>query len=458
MKARILIVDDEANTREGIARALRASGYDVILAKEGKEALEILKVKPVDLLLTDLRMSGMGGLRLIDEVKLLDSSMKIIAFTAYGSIETAVEAMKRGAHDYLSKPINLDELELILQKTLRAKDIEAENKRLRQKLEEKKGLELLLGQSEKMHKIHELIQQVAVSKATVLIQGESGTGKELIARAIHDLSPRRERPFIAVHCAALSETLLESELFGHEKGAFTGAHERYIGRFERADGGSLFLDEISEISPKIQVKLLRVLQETSFERVGGLETIKSDVRVISATNRILQEKVREGSFREDLFYRLHVVFIEVPPLRDRREDIPLLVQYFLTEEAKDNDKSVPRIHPLALERIMAYDWPGNVRELKNCIQSMIVLNNKNELMSEDLPQHIQTPHISLPQSAQPRGAIRDVEKNLIIHALKSTRFNKTKAAEILGISRRTLHRKLHEYAIQSESSLVSQSK
>jgi DNA-binding NtrC family response regulator len=444
---KILIVDDEASTREGIAKALRPLGYETLLAQSGEEALKFLRDTSLDLLLTDLRMPGMGGLQLIDETKKIDPNLKIIVFTAYGSIETAVEAMKRGAYDYLSKPINLDELELIIERTLHTKQIENENQRLRERLNQQSGFEKLIGQSARMKEIYELIQQVAPTKATVLIQGESGTGKELIANAIHQLSPRKNKPFVAVHCAALSESLLESELFGHEKGAFTGAPDRPVGRFEKADGGTLFLDEISEISPRIQVKLLRVLQETAFERVGGNETLKVDVRVISATNTDLKKKVNEGSFREDLFYRLHVVFIEIPPLRERKEDIPLLVQHFLKEASIEHNKKIHSISPKVTEILMNHDWPGNVRELRNCIQSMVVLSKKNELNLVDLSPTIRNFQKKESTPLSPGVPLKEAEKNLIFTTLQSTNYNKTKTAQLLGISRRTLHRKINEYAL-----------
>ncbi len=447
MKPKILIVDDEISTREGLSRALK-SNYDVELAKNGVEALEILQKNSFDLMLTDLRMPNMGGLQLIEEVRKIDPVLKIVVFTAYGSIETAVEAMRKGAHDYLSKPVNLDELEIILSRTVEAKRIENENQLLKEQINKKQGFEKLIGESSKMQEIHELIQQVAPTKATILIQGESGTGKELIANSIHSLSPRKGKPFVAVHCASLSENLLESELFGHEKGAFTGAHERHIGRFEKANGGTLFLDEISEISPSIQVKLLRVLQETAFERVGGTQTLKVDVRVISATNTQLKKKVEEGTFREDLYYRLHVVQIDIPPLRERREDIPLLIQNFLKEAAQENNKNVVSISPKATEALLQYNWPGNVRELKNTIQSMVVLAKKEELGPNDVPPHIRAAK-EISTFTNPGIPIKEAEKNLILQTLNSTKFNKSKAARLLGISRRTLHRKLHDYAIDA---------
>ncbi|MBI1869783.1 MAG: sigma-54-dependent Fis family transcriptional regulator [Chlamydiae bacterium] len=446
MIPKILIVDDEINTREGLARALGPVGYEVYLAANGEEALKILRETSMDLMLTDLRMSGMGGLQLLDEAHQLDANLKIIVFTAYGSIETAVQAMRRGAYDYLSKPVNLDALEIILSRTLQAKRMESENQLLREQLNKKFGFENIIGESQKMKEIYELIQQVAPTKATVLIQGESGTGKELIAHALHHLSPRKDKPLVALHCAALSESLLESELFGHEKGAFTGALERHIGRFEKADGGTIFLDEISEVSPRIQVKLLRVLQEMAFERVGGNQTLHVDVRAISATNTHLKTKVKEGSFREDLYYRLHVVFIQVPPLRERKEDVPLLVQNFLKQASAENNKIIHSISPKAMEALTDYEWPGNVRELKNAIQSMVVLAKKPELGASDLPPAIREMTKSQTSFLNPGVPIREAEKNLILQTLNSTNFNKTKAAQLLGISRRTLHRKILEYS------------
>lgn len=450
-KPRLLIVDDELSTREGLARALKAH-YEVHLSPNGLEALDSLKKSSFDLMLTDLRMDKMGGLQLIEEAKKADTALKIIIFTAYGSIETAVEAMRKGADNYLSKPVNLDELELILSRTLKTKKIETENQFLREELNKKQGFEKLIGESLKMKRIYELVQQAAPTKATILIQGESGTGKELIAHSIHHFSPRREKAFVAVHCAALSENLLESELFGHEKGAFTGAFERHIGRFEKADTGTLFLDEISEISPRIQVKLLRVLQETAFERVGGTQTLKVDVRVISATNTDLKKKVDEGSFREDLYYRLHVVQIDVPALRQRREDIPLLIQHFLKEAAIENDKNVNSVSPKAVESLVQYDWPGNVRELRNAIQSMVVLSKKTELGTADLPPHIRNLNKNSTGILNAGTPIKEAEKSLILQTLSSTKFNKSKAARLLGISRRTLHRKINEYAIEEKQS------
>jgi DNA-binding NtrC family response regulator len=359
--------------------------------------------------------------------------------------------MKHGAYDFLTKPINLDRLEILLKRSLRNRDMEDENRALHEQLDAKFGLANIIGQSAAMQEVFDTVKQVAGSKATVLIEGESGTGKELIAHAIHRLSPRTKGPYVAVHCAALSTNLLESELFGHEKGAFTGATERRRGRFELADGGSLFLDEIGEIDASIQVKILRVLEERTFERVGGQETIETDARLIAATNRDLRAMMERGTFREDLFYRLFVVVIRVPPLRERREDIPLLIQHFLQNIAKENGRQIESITPDALQAMTAYAWPGNVRELRNAVERMVVLSRGNRITMRELPAEIRD-DAPPPRPARPGAAgepsplsIDEAERNLVIKALKTTGGNKTRAAEQLGISRRTLHRKLHEY-------------
>ncbi len=447
-KNRILIVDDEKSTREGLARALRRN-YEVVLAENGARALEIVEDHPVDVVLADLRMPGMDGLSLLQRLLARTPQPVCILLTAYGSIETAVEAMKRGAHDFLTKPVNLDELDLLLKRALRNRAMEIENRTLREQLDEKYGMENMIGDSPPMREGFETIRQVAPSRATVLIQGESGTGKELVAHAIHRLSPRRQGPFIAVHCAALSPTLLESELFGHERGAFTGAVERRAGRFELADGGSIFLDEVSEIDPSVQVKILRVLEERRFERVGGRETLESDVRLIAATNRDLQRMVEEKKFRDDLFYRLHVVVINLPPLRERREDIPLLAQSFLASFSKENNKPVEGLTSEAMEILMRYDWPGNIRELKNAIERMVVLSRQNKLTVRDVPAAIREQTGESPSTrSKPDMSLEDAEREHILKALEAQGGNRSRAARQLGISRRTLHRKLNQYGIR----------
>ncbi|HMP89282.1 MAG TPA: sigma-54 dependent transcriptional regulator [Kiritimatiellia bacterium] len=448
-KLSVLIVDDEKNAREGLARALQRH-YEILLAENGQRALQILSARHVDVMLSDVRMPGMDGLTLLQRTLAMPHPPVCIMLTAYGSIELAVEAMKRGAYDFLTKPINLDRLDILLKRALHTRDVENENRELHQQINEKFGLENIVGQSAAMQEVFDTVRQVAGTKATVLIEGESGTGKELIAHALHRLSPRNKGPYVAVHCAALSPTLLESELFGHEKGAFTGATERRRGRFELADGGSLFLDEIGEIDSSIQVKILRVLEERNFERVGGQETIETDTRLIAATNRNLRSMMEQGKFREDLFYRLFVVVIRIPPLRERREDIPLLIQHFLQASARENGREIEGLTPDAMQAMTDYHWPGNIRELRNAVERMVVLSRSNRISLRDIPSEIRTQH---PGDASPgqfddRGSplsIDAAERNLIIKALKSCGDNRTKAARQLGISRRTLHRKLHEY-------------
>ncbi|HPF98958.1 MAG TPA: sigma-54 dependent transcriptional regulator [Kiritimatiellia bacterium] len=449
-KPLILIVDDEKNTREGLARALRRN-YDILLAESGTSAMALLGEHNVDVMLSDVRMPGMDGLTLMQRALARTPAPVCILLTAYGNIETAVEAMKRGAYDFLTKPVHLDRLELLLQRALRGREMETENRRLHEQLDAKFGMESMIGQSPAMREVFDTIRQVAPSRATVLIQGESGTGKELVAQAIHRMSAQARGPFVPVHCAALAHNLLESELFGHEKGAFTGAAERRRGRFELADGGTLFLDEIGEIDPNTQVKILRVLEERKFERVGGQDTVDVDVRLIAATNRDLKKLVEEGRFREDLFYRLYVMVIHLPPLRERPGDVPLLVQQFLTTLARENNKAISGITPEAMELLAAYPWPGNVRELRNAMERMVVLCRGDKLSVRDIPAQLKAalPH----RPAATAGAelsLQDAEKRMIADALKHHAGNRTKAAAQLGISRRTLHRKLNEYGLREK--------
>lgn len=449
-KPTVLIVEDEKNTRDGLDRAL-CRNYRTMMAEGGERALQMLNRTSVDILLSDLRMPGMDGLSLIRRALALDYKPICILLTAYGSIETAVEAMKIGAYDFLTKPVNLDQLDLVLQRALRSRQLESENRDLRTQLDTKFSLENIIGESAVMKTLFEMIQQVAPSRATVLLQGESGTGKELVAHAIHNLSPRAQGPFIAVHCAALPQQLLESELFGHEKGAFTGAVERRRGRFELAEGGTFFLDEISEINPAIQVELLRVLDERNFERVGGQETLEADIRLIVATNRDLAGMVKEGKFRDDLFFRLNVVAITLPPLREKPDDIPLLVQHFIREFAIENDKRIDDITPDALNALMTYSWPGNVREVRNVIERMIVLSRGNKLTLRDLPSGIRSESQGQASMGviKPHATIQEANKQMIIAALKATGGNRTHAAKQLGISRKTLYRKLREFNLQN---------
>lgn len=447
MKPTVLIVDDEKNTREGLARALKRS-YDVHTAESGAAALEILSETPVDVMLSDLRMPGMDGMTLMQRALASSPELVCILLTAYGSMETAVEAMRHGATDFLTKPVNLKELELVLARVLRSRKAETENRQLREQLDSKFGMENIIGTSQKMQEVFDTIRQVAGSRATVLIQGESGTGKELVAKALHQLSSRKNATFVPVHCAALSSTLLESELFGHEKGAFTGAAERRKGRFELADGGSLFLDEIGEIDASVQVKILRALEERKFERVGGQETVEIDTRLIAATNRDLKKMVAAGDFREDLYYRLYVVAITLPPLRERVSDIPLLLKHFLDEFNEENGRDIEGFSLEALDLLTAYGWPGNVRELRNVVEQVVVLSRGKRIGARDLPAHVRETESSDSLLSVGSGTLEEMEKQAIQQALKASGGNRTRAAEQLGISRRTLHRKIAEYGFE----------
>ncbi len=447
----VLVVDDDKNTRDGLERALRLS-YEVVTAESGDSALSVVARRPVDILLSDVRMPGMDGLSLMQRALARTPGLICILLTAYGNVDTAVEAMKRGAYDFLMKPVNLDHLDLLLQRALRSREVENENVALKQQLDDKYGLENIIGNSPVMHRVFETIQQAAPTQASVLIQGASGTGKELVAHAIHRLSTRAKGPFVAVHCAALSSNILESELFGHEKGAFTGAVSQRRGRFEQADGGTLFLDEISEIDQSVQVKLLRVLEERQFERVGGNEPVSVDIRLVTATNRNLKELVEAREFREDLFFRLDVVNINLPPLAERTDDVPLLCGHFLKEFAEKNAKSVTTITSDAETVLCNYAWPGNVRELRNTIEKMVVLARGDKLTVRDVPANIREAvrggdvHVRTRSAAADSTSLADAERQMIMAALRRHGDNRTKAAEELGISRRTLHRKLRQYS------------
>jgi len=444
LKPTLLIVDDEKSARDGLVRALK-NNYCLFTAEDGTTALELLGHQQVDILLSDVRMPGMDGITLMKRALIKQPDLVCIILTAYGDVELAVEAMKQGATDFMTKPINLDTLDIVLKRVLKNKRMEQENERLRAQLDTRYGLENIIGQSASMQKVFETIRQVAQSRATVLIQGESGTGKELVAKAIHQLSPRVKAPFVAVHCAALSKNLLESELFGHEQGAFTGATERRIGRFEKSDGGSLFLDEISEIDPSVQVKILRALEERQIERVGGDQPIDLDTRLIVATNRDLEEMVKEGTFREDLFYRLYVVVINLPPLRDRKDDILLLLSHYLAFFNKENGKNIEGYTAPAVDLLCGYSWPGNVRELRNLVERMVVLSRKKVLDLSDIPASIREQTIPADMRVDGDLTLEEMEKQMIIQALEKNGGNRTKAAERLGMSRRTLHRKINRY-------------
>jgi two-component system, NtrC family, response regulator AtoC len=455
MTPTLLIVDDEKTIREGFRDALE-DHYDVYLAEDAKSAMDLLEKEHFDVLLTDFRLPGEDGMKLIARAKSLSKPPVCILMTAYGSEELAVEAMKRGADDYIAKGrLQIDELEMRINRALRQQKLESENVSLRQQLDSRFGMDNIIGKSRAMTEVLEIVQQVAPTRSTVLLEGESGTGKELLAKVIHQLSPRAQQPMVTVHCAALSATLLESELFGHEKGAFTGAYERRIGRFEQAQGGTLFLDEIGEIDAMTQIKLLRFLGERSFERVGSNKTLTADVRLIAATNKNLEELVKAGTFREDLYFRLRVVPIRLPALRERLEDIPLLAAAFLREFATENQKNIPTFSPDAMDLLLRYSWPGNVRELRTSIEHAVVLCRGERIVPRDLPPQVRNAASSAAlngnSSAKPAAdglKMEEAEKDLIIRALKETNGSRTRAAERLGISRRTLHRKLRQYQIE----------
>jgi DNA-binding NtrC family response regulator len=446
-RGRILVVDDENNARSALAELLRDEGYSVETAPDGFKALPKLQEFAPDLLLTDLKMPGMDGVTLMEKAVTADPDLSAVVMTAFGAIDTAVTAMRAGAADYITKPINLDELTIVIDRALERRRLKLETGQLRRRLASRDRIENIVGASAPMSRVFETIMQVAPSRASVLIIGESGTGKELVATAIHQHSNRASGPFIKLHCAALAETLLESELFGHEKGSFTGALTRRDGRFQQADGGTLFLDEIGEISPAIQVKLLRFLQEREFERVGGNQTIKVDVRVVAATHRDLAQEVKAGRFREDLFYRLNVVAIETPPLRARISDVPLLAARFLQKFTRENAKEIRGFTDDALHKLMQYSWPGNVRELENAIERAVVVCRQPEIGVQDLAPHIVK---NLGKSTDgmpviPGATLAELERYAIQKTLEHTGGSTSRAAEMLGISARTIQYRLREY-------------
>ncbi len=438
---KVLLVDDEAIVRGSLQAWLEDSGYSVLTAEKGSQALEIIKKESVGILITDLVMPGMDGIELMKKAKDIMPNIQVIIVTAYASIPTAIAAMKEGAYDYIEKPISPERVESVLERLVDLKGLIEENRSLRQKLENSYRFENIIAKSPEMQRVIEVIKIVAKSTATVLITGQSGTGKELVARAIHSQSPSHDKPFIAVNCAALPETLLESELFGHEKGSFTGAHAQKKGKCEIADQGTFFLDEIGEISANIQAHLLRVLEEKAFTRVGGNQEIKVDVRIISATNKDLKKAVANGKFREDLYYRLNVVNIELPPLKERGGDIPLLAEHFLKKSALENQKEVDGFSPEAMEFLLRYDWPGNIRELKNCIERAVILARSSMIEVTDLPeQDNPSPH-----SAAMGKSLKEMEKSHILDVLHETKGNYSQTARVLGISRMTLYNKVKEY-------------
>ena len=443
----VLVAEDDPRTRESLSRAVTQFGYRVVAAANGAEALALVQKECVDVVLTDLRMPGVDGMALLERVRAESPDAIVIILTAFGTVDRAVEAMKQGAYDFLTKPIHLDKLELVLRHALEARRLVRENRELKLRLRETSGLKQLLGEATAMQRLKEAIQQVAATDATVLILGETGTGKELVAHAIQEGGPRADRPFVKVSCAALPEGLLESELFGHERGAFTGAREQRKGRFELAHGGTLFLDEVGDMSPQTQAKLLRVLQEQEFERVGGTKTIRVDVRLIAATNRDLEGLAAEGAFREDLYYRLKVVPIRVPALRERPEDVPVLVAHFLRASAERWRKPVAEVTGEALALLCRYAWPGNVRELQHVVESILVFSRGDPIAEGDLPPAVRGEDRGDSGDRAPRATLRELERQAVAGTLLATGGNRRKAAAILGIGLKTLYRKIQEFGL-----------
>lgn len=441
----ILTIDDEENIRNGLADNFELEGYNVLKAENGAKGLKLIEQGGVDLVITDLRMNGISGEEVVRQVTVKYPSIPVIVLTGHGSIDDATAAIKNGAFDFLTKPLDLNHLNLVVKNALKGREQALQIKELKTKLEKKSDSDEMIGKSAELNRVRTIIAKAADSKASILITGESGVGKELVARAVHNQSSRKDKPLISVHCAALTETLLESELFGHEKGAYTGADSMQKGRFELADGGTIFLDEIGEINQSTQIKLLRVLQEKRFERVGGNTPVEVDVRVVAATNKNLEEEVKAGRFREDLYYRLNVIRIQMPPLRERKDDIPLLIHSFLKEFNLENSKDIKGFDNRARSAILKYNWPGNIRELRNCIESAVVMCTSSEISINDLPDYVrqntEEKVISIPIGLP----MDECEKIIIQENLAANNGNKTKTADILGIGRKTLHRKLDEY-------------
>ncbi len=455
VKPRILIADDEPMTLELIIEHLQAEGYEVEVVASGEEAVSAARNNSFNVLLTDLSMPGMSGIELLAHFTGKYPETLVIVLTGYGTIETAVEAMKRGAYDYLSKPANIDEILLTLKRAIELKDLKEENVLLREQLQDQHRLDRLIGQSSAMHALYRIIRRVSKTDSTVLVTGESGTGKELIANAIHYNGSRRDMPFVPINCGAIPEELLESELFGHEKGAFTGAIKERRGRFELAHKGTVFLDEIGEMSPKLQVKLLRFLQETKFQRIGGSKTIEVDVRILAATNKDLEKAVAENSFREDLFYRLNVIPIHVPPLREREGDIPILIQHFLRQHCRKKDIALKRMSRDSVESLQLYEWPGNVRELENVIERLVILTDGDEIQVCDLPKRMQIPRQAEVRKIEfgeeginLKDTLDELENRLILDALQKASGVKNKAAKLLGLNRTTLIEKMKKKQIE----------
>ena len=449
-KPRILVVDDEESIRMMLRAVLEEEGYEIIEAADGPEAVKAVEQDPLDLILLDIRMTTMDGIETLTEIRKISPFVPVLMMTAYATVKTAVEALKAGAFEYLAKPLDIEELKILVPKALEYYRLREENLTLKERLGSRFDFSRIIGKSRKMKELFDFLAQVAPSEATVLILGESGTGKELVANAIHHNSPRTQQPFVKVACAALPETLLESELFGHEKGAFTGAIARREGRFQAAHRGTIFLDEVGEMSPAIQTKLLRVLQEREFEPVGSSRTAKVEVRVIAATNKDLGKEIKEGRFREDLFYRLNVIPIQLPPLRERKEDIPGLANHFLSLYREKNKKDIKEISPKALDLLIRYDWPGNIRELENCLERAVIVARGELIAPVDLPPSIQSlpPGKGDAEIPFPVGlSLQEAEKALILKTLEDAAGNRSRAAEILGINRRTLQMKLKEYGM-----------
>ncbi len=454
-KPLVLVVDDEKNIREGLKTALKLENFEVVTSEDGKDGLEKLKLFCPDAVILDLKIPHISGMEFLKKVQGISCDTPVIILTGHGGVDEAVEAMKRGAYDFLTKPVNIEKLALIINRAIEERKRKDREKVLESLVDERYNFDNIIGNSKAFQEVLKMVKQVAPTDATVLITGESGTGKEVIANAIHLNSRRAKNPIVKVHCAALPETLLESELFGHEKGAFTGAVSRKRGRFELADSGTIFLDEIGEISQSVQVKLLRVLQEHEFERVGGEETIKVDIRVITATNRDLKQLVEEGKFREDLYYRLNIINIHIPPLRERKEDIPLLIDYFLKFYNKKHNKNIQGIKEDALIILQNYRWPGNVRELQNLIENLVILCNKKMITEDILPKYLKVEGGALTERSEFKiqigATLEEIEKEAILSTLNYTNWNKSKAAKILNIGRKTLLRKLEEYGYKNQS-------
>jgi len=447
---RILVIDDEGRNREFLKEFLDVEGFDVETAKDGQEGIEVLEKMDFDLVLTDLKMPRADGLAVLEGLRRINPQTVAIVFTGFGSIDTAVKAVKLGAYDYITKPLKIEEISLVIHRALEHRKLSLENEMLRRQLKRKYKFDNIVGDSEGMQQVFRLVEKIANTDSTVLVYGESGTGKELIARAIHFNSDRRERPLIPVNCGAIPEELLESELFGHEQGAFTGATRTRIGRFELGNGGTIFLDEIGDMSPALQVKILRVLQEHEFERVGGMKTIKVDIRVIAATNKDLDKNVAEGKFREDLFYRLNVIPIQLPPLRDRPADTPLLVNHFLQMYNTKNGHNITGVSPEAMELLSSYEWPGNVRELENMIERIVILKGDGLIEPGDLSEKILAadsgtlhPRVRIPENGISfNTAVTEFERELILQALNRTNWVKNKADKLLNLNRTTLVEKM----------------